>query len=345
MADASLGTHAMVFSFSWRGRPADVAIDLGTANTRVVGRAGGILFDEPSLCCFDRDGAQHRLVAAGIPALPMVDRAPASFKVVRPLRRGVLQDIDAARELLRYAVTSSVGSRKFRTIGAIIGVPADATQAERSALASAADDAGIGPVRLVFEPFAAAIGAGLEVDRPEGSMVVECGAGTTEVAIISLGDLCLTRTVRIGGNTLDQAIADHLHMRHKFLIGALSAEALKCQLVELLAPRAISDRYIEIKGRSLTMGVPMTLAVSVDELRVVVEKHVAQIVDTVSEVLADAPPELSHDIHDKGIVLTGGSATLSLIGDAISATTGLPTTIADQPEMCVANGLRTLMAH
>jgi rod shape-determining protein MreB len=335
----------MHHSFPWFGRLAELAIDLGTANTRVVDRNAGMLFDEPSLCCFDRSGVQPALVAAGARARPMVDRTPASLKVVRPLRRGVLQDIDAARELLRYAVRSSIGTGKFRTIGAIIGVPADATHAERSALIGAASDAGIGSVRLVLEPFAAAVGAGFEIDRPDGSMIVECGAGTTEVAVISLGEICLTRSVRTGGGALDQALADHLHMRHKFLIGELSAEALKRQLVELLARHDVADRRIEIKGRSLTLGVPTTLAVKADELRGVVERHVAQIVDTVSEVLADTPPELSHDIHDKGIVLTGGSAAINLIGDAISAATGLRTIVADRPELCVANGLRALMAR
>lgn len=333
----------MLNPLSWFGRSADLAIDLGTANTRVISRDAGMLFDEPSLCCFRRDGVHHALVAAGRKAQPMLDRTPGTLKLMRPLRRGVLQDIDAARDLLHYAVTSSVGRRRLRAVSALIGVPADATQAERTALSSAASDAGIGPVHLVLEPFAAAVGAGLEVDRPRGSIVVECGAGTTEVAIVSLGEICLARTVRIGGATLDQALADHLHMRRKFLIGELSAERLKRQLVAQLGQPAAAGDHIEIKGRSLTLGVPTTLAVRVGELQPVVERHVAQIVETVIEVLAETPPELSHDIHDDGVTLTGGSAAIGLIGDAISAATGLRTTVASDPSLCVVNGLRALM--
>lgn len=208
-------------------RRPDLAIDFGTANLRVIRRDEGVVFDEPSLCCFSKDGNAPGLIAAGMGAQAMVDRTTGNLEVKRPLRRGVLQDINSARELLRYAVPKALGRRRTGPVRAVIGVPADATMAERSALLTAARDAGIGSARLIAEPFAAAIGAGLPVSAATGTMLVECGAGTTEVAVLSLGGICLTRSVRIGGASLDQAIADALHFRHKFLIGDTTAERVQ----------------------------------------------------------------------------------------------------------------------
>ncbi|WP_323810295.1 rod shape-determining protein [Sphingobium baderi] len=335
----------MANMISWNGRRADIAIDLGTANTRVAARGSGMVFDEPSLCCFSNGGTRPRLVAAGEAVRAMVDRTPDSLKVTRPLRRGVLQDIDATRELLAYAMSSSLGRRRLRAPRVAIGIPADATQAERSALLTAASDAGLGPVSLMSEPFAAALGAGLAVHRPEGSMIVECGAGTTEVAVISLGGICLTRSVRIGGAALDTALADHFHFRRKFLIGEITTERLKCDLVRLLgAPDGEESQMIEAKGRSLTSGIPGVQQVPVSELRPVVAKHVAHIVEVVRDVLNQTPPELSHDIHEKGLTLTGGSAAIPRIGQAITAETGLRVHIPDHPHQCVMLGLEAMLA-
>jgi len=329
---------------SWNGRRADIAIDLGTANTRVVARGSGMVFDEPSLCCFSSGGTRPRLVAAGEAVRPMVDRTPDSLKVTRPLRRGVLQDIDATRELLAYATSSSLSRRRLRSPTVAIGIPADATQAERSALLTAAGDAGLGPVNLINEPFAAALGAGLPVHHPEGSMIVECGAGTTEVAVISLGGICLTRSVRVGGAALDAALADHFHFRRKFLIGEITTERLKCDLVRLLGTPDGDDQMIEAKGRSLTSGIPGVQQAPVSELRPVVTKHVMQIVEVVRDILNQTPPELSHDIYEKGLTLTGGSATIPCIGQAITQETGLRVHIPDRPEQCVMLGLEAMLA-
>lgn len=339
-----LGIRPPVASIlSWR-RP-EIAIDFGTANVRVIRRDEGIVFDEPSLCCFSRRDGTMNLVAAGAEAHAMLDRVPAHLKVRRALCRGVLQDIATAKGLLRYALSRTVGAKRLRAPNAIIGVPADATQAERSAMLTAADDAGFGSVTLIAEPLAAAIGADLPVDDPAGSMVIECGAGTTEVAVFSLGGLCETGSVRIGGGTLDQAIADHLHFRHKFLVGELTAERLKLDYVaRRLNPDDGQTGAIRVRGRCLKKGLPDTISVPTAELDMVVEKHIAQIVRVVREVLGRTPPELSQDIHDRGIVLTGGGALMPLMRSMIAQATDLPVEAAEQPANCVANGLQRMLA-
>lgn len=326
-------------------RRPDLAIDFGTANLRVIRRDEGVVFDEPSLCCFSKDGNAPGLIAAGMGAQAMVDRTTGNLEVKRPLRRGVLQDIDSARELLRYAVPKALGRRRTGPVRAVIGVPADATMAERSALLTAARDAGIGSARLIAEPFAAAIGAGLPVSAATGTMLVECGAGTTEVAVLSLGGICLTRSVRIGGASLDQAIADALHFRHKFLIGDTTAERVKQEYVRLREAATKAAATIAVKGRSLTSGMPTTIDVTLKELDTAVERHVTEIVEVVLDVLNGTPPELSQDIHDNGIVLTGGSAVVPLIRSMIENATGLRVVAADTPAQCVPNGLHHMLLN
>lgn len=332
----------MASILSWR-RP-EIAIDFGTANVRVIRRGEGIVFDEPSLCCFSRHHGTLDLVAAGAEAHAMIDRVPANLKVRRPLCRGVLQDIATAKGLLRYALSRTIGARRLRAPSAIIGVPADATQAERSAMLTAANDAGFGTVTLVAEPLAAAIGADLPVEDAAGSMVIECGAGTTEVAVFSLGGLCETGSIRIGGATLDRAIADHLHLRHKFLIGELTAEQLKLDYVaRRQGPDGDPADTIWVRGRCLKMGLPKAIGVATAEFDRVVEKHVEQIVRVVREVLGRTPPELSQDIHDRGVVLTGGGALMPLMRTMIAEATGLRVEAAAQPANCVANGLHRML--
>lgn len=331
----------MLSLLSWK-RP-DLAIDFGTANLRVIRRDEGIVFDEPSLCCFSDLDTMPSLAAAGAAAQAMVDRTPGRLQIRRPLRRGVLQDIDTATQLLRYVVPRALGRKRARSPNVVIGVPADATQAEQRALLTAVRDAGLGAARLVAEPLAAAIGAGLPVDAPRGTMIVECGAGTTEVAILSLGGICFSRSVREGGAALDQAIADHLHFRHKFLIRDLTAERVKREYVSQRAVQPAADGAIEVKGRSITSALPAMLRLSLAELDQVVEKHVQQIVEVIREVLSATPPELSHDIHAAGIVLTGGSAVTPLLRSMIEKDTGVPVMVAEDPDQCVAHGLQRML--
>lgn len=332
----------MASILSWR-RP-EIAIDFGTANVRVIRRDDGIVFDEPSLCCFSREHGVGKLVAAGAEAQAMIDRTPTNLQVKHALRRGVLQDIDAARALLRYALSRSMGRKRLRAPSTIIGVPADATQAERSALLTAANDAGVGSVTLVAEPLVAAIGANLPVDSAAGSMIIECGAGTTEVAVFSLGGLCETGSIRIGGATLDRAIADRLHFDHKFLIGDLTAEQLKLEYAARRQTRSSEEAStISVRGRCLLAGLPKSISVEMSELDRIVEKHVEQIVGVVRDVLGRTPPELSRDILDRGVVLTGGGAMMPLMNTMIAEATGLHVQIAEDPSQCVANGLHRML--
>lgn len=322
----------------------EIAIDFGTANMRVIRRGEGIVLDEPSLCCFSRHDGAMDLVAVGAEAHAMIDRTPENLAVKRPLCRGVLQDIDAARGLLRYALSRTIGGNRMRAPNALIGVPADATQAERSAMLTAANDAGFASVRLADEPFAAAVGAGLPVAEPAGSMVIECGAGTTEVAVFSLGGICGTGSVRIGGATLDKAIADQLHLQHKFLIGELTAERLKLDYAtRRQSPNCEAAHVIEVKGRCLREGLPKLIGVTVEEVDQVVEMHVEQIVRVVRDVLGRTAPELSQDIFDQGVTLTGGGALMPLMRTMIGEATGLDVKVAPEPANCVATGLHGML--
>jgi len=337
-----LATGAFVLSL-FSCRQPELAIDFGTANLRLIRRDDGIVFEEPSLCCFaDFDSSPH-LVAAGAAAAAMVDRTHSNLTVKRPLRRGVLQDIQAATELLRYALLSVLGRQRAGGPSVMIAVPADATQAERSALMTAAREAGLNSVRFINEPYAAAVGAGLPIEKPCGTMIVECGAGTTEAAVISLGALCLTRSRRIGGTSLDQAITDYLHARRKFLVGALTAERIKQDYGAERDAASQDEGTITIKGRNLASERPEALDLPLRELDGVVEKHVMHIVDVIREILNITPPELSRDIHTGGIVLTGGSAVTPLLRRKIREETGLHVTIADDPARCVATGLHRIM--
>ena len=333
----------MFSRFSWK-RP-ELAIDFGTANLRVVVRDEGLVFEEPALCCFGELEQYPRLVAAGAAAEAMLDRTPAHLKIQRPMFRGVLQDIDSATLLLRYAVERARRGYRRGSVRAAIGVPADATQAERRALLTAAREAGLKGVTLVSEPFAAAIGAQLPVEEPKGTLVVECGAGTTEVAVVSLGGICHTRTVRGGGAAFDHAIADHLHLKHKFLIGERTAEQVKLAYAERRGNKSSGHGSLAVKGRSLVSAGPASMELTLEEIDKVADKQFAEIVTAVRDVLSETSPELSKDICDRGIVLTGGGALTPRLRDMIEAGAGVPVTVAQDAARCVANGLHRMMLN
>jgi rod shape-determining protein MreB and related proteins len=318
--------------------PPDIAIDFGTANTLVVERGAGVIFNQPSVCCFETNGPS-RLLAAGSEARAMIGRVSGSLRIARPLRNGVLSDMMAARELIRFATRRTGGLWRSRKARTLVGVPNDATQAERRALATAVHDAGLGHVQLLSEPLMAAIGAGLDVDAPRGRMVVDCGAGTTEAVVISLGGICLSQTVRIGGDALDEALLDHLVLRHRFQIGRPAAEQLKLELAEIVRTSRVEGRAVQIKGLSLAVGRPQSLSLPAGELLHVLERHLQAIVAIVSAALERTPPELSQDILEDGILLTGGGAMTGLLSRRIAEATGLETRIAAAPLECVALGL------
>ena len=323
----------------------DIAIDLGTANTRIMTAAEGIVFDEPTLCCFSGDTGSKKLVAAGLDAVKMRGHDTNDLDVVRPLSFGVLNDIDATRAFLEYAIQASIGKPRRGRLTATIGVPTDATSAERNALMTAARDAGISSVSLVEETIAAAQGAGIEIDSPTGTMILECGAGLTEAVVLSLGGLCGRAAIRKGGDSLDRSIIDHLHFKHKFLIGQNMAEETKLTLVDQMIADAGASGSIDVKGRNMTNGLPETRSIPARELAALVGRHIDAIADMSANLLSNTAPELCDDIYSRGILLTGGSAAISLIGQTLTDRIGVPVAIANQSKSCVAYGLHSGLVH
>ena len=324
------------------GRMSAIGIDLGTANTLAVAPGAGVIFDQPSVCCFQAFDAVPRFVAAGTEASSYVGKIARPLKIVRPLQNGVLSEMAAARELLHFVRKAVGAGRRFRRIRPHIGIPADATQSERRALKNAAIDAGFAEPRLLPEPLLAALGLGLPVHEARGRMIVDCGAGTTEVAVISLDSICVSKSVRGGGEALDRGLIDYLNFHHRFQIGTTGAEALKLELSALLAQEN-SEQPVEIKGLDMTSGLPRALFLPASELLPVWLRHVEQIVEAVREVLRDTPPEMSHDVLENGIVLSGGGALNALLADRIGRGTGVPTRVAEAPKRCVAAGLQRLL--
>jgi rod shape-determining protein MreB len=322
--------------------PADIAIDLGTANTLVVERGSGVVFDEPSTCCFKNYGSTPEFVAAGAEAHRYVGRVSKPLKIVRPLMNGVLSDMTAARELLKFATRGHRRSWRLTRPRALIGVPADATKAERSALTTAAEDAGLSHPQLLDEPLLSAIGIGLAVEEPRGRMVVDCGAGTTEVAVISLGRICISHSVRGGGEALDRALIDHFHLHHRFQIGSSTAERLKLELSSSLG-RADGEQLLEVRGLDTTIGVPKTIVVRARELSSVWSRNVDGVIVAIRAALGETPPELSHDILDDGISLTGGAAMTGLLARRITEATGIRAHVAESPLRSVASGLARVL--
>lgn len=329
--------------FSSAAQRSDLAIDLGTANTRVITRGDGVVFDEPSLCCFSRDASDPRLMAAGHSVAQMLDRVPDDLQIRHPLARGVLQDLEAATALLDYALVSVSGKSRIGKPRVMIGIPVDATKAEANALCTAAKDAGYGKVELVREPFAAAIGAGLSIDDARASMIIECGAGTTEIAVFSLSGLCLSRSVRQGGLALDVALTEFLHKTHQFRIGRQTAEGLKRDLGALFNGPKLDAGPIAIKGHDMRKGRPGTLSLPASDFRPVFEKHAAPLVEAARAVLNEVSPDLAADLVANRIVMTGGSASIGLFSEALALASGVDVTVAEDETRCVSKGLERLL--
>ena len=323
-----------------RPRPAPIAIDLGSANLRIAMPDEGLVFDEPAICCFDRKSGMASLLAAGEASGQVEGRAPAGLQTRRPLSRGVLQDIECTTLLLRYALEKAGIGRNRGRRSACVGVPADATQAERNALFTALGDAGIMAAHLVDEPLAAALEAGLPVDAAGSSMIIDCGAGITEVAIFSLGGSCVTESIRIGGTALAQSIIDELHLTDKFLIGEPTAERLVRDLSRAAAIGEIPA--FVARGRCLRSRLPAELRLDADRVQSVVSRHVGRIAAMVSRALGRVPPDLCEDLLVRGALLTGGAALLPTMAAEISRQTGLSVVTADKPAYCVVRGLALL---
>jgi rod shape-determining protein MreB len=317
---------------------ADLALALGTANTLVYVKGKGIVLDEPSVVAITNNRGRKQVLAVGEEAKQMVGRTPGNIEAIRPLRDGVIADFEVAEEMIKHFIRKVHNRRGFASPRVIICVPSGSTAVERRAIQESAESAGARRVFLIEEPMAAAIGAGLPVTEPTGSMVVDIGGGTTEVAVLSLGGIVYARSIRVGGNKMDEAIISYIRRNHNLLIGESTAERIKKEIGSACLPEDGNGRVLEIKGRDLMNGVPKEIVISQRQIAESLAEPVSAIIEAVKVALEHTAPELSADIVDKGIVLTGGGSLLGNLDFVLRHATGLPVSLADEPLTCVALG-------
>ncbi len=317
---------------------ADMAIDLGTANTLVYVKGKGIVLNEPSVVAIEEIRGKKQVKAVGNEAKRMLGRTPGNISAIRPMSEGVIADFEIAEEMIKYFIRKVHNRRSFVSPLIIICVPSGATAVERRAIQESADAAGAGKVRLIEEPMAAAIGADLPVTEPTGSMVVDIGGGTTEVAVLSLGGIVYSRSVRVGGDKMDAAIVSYIRRTHNLLVGESSAERIKKEIGSACPPARGEGRSVAIRGRDLMNGVPKEIVITERQVAEGLSDPVSQIVEAVKVALENTAPELAADIVDKGIVLTGGGALLNNLDQVLREATGLPVTVAENPLACVVKG-------
>jgi rod shape-determining protein MreB len=315
----------------------DLAIDLGTSNTLIYVKGKGIVCNEPSVVAVQKDSRGGRkILAVGREAKDMLGRTPGAVTAIRPIKDGVIADFEVTEAMLRYFITKAHNRRTMVKPRIVICVPNGITEVEKRAVRESAESAGAREVYLIEEPMAAAIGADLPVAEASGNMIVDIGGGTTEVAVISLAGIVYSRSIRVGGDKMDEAIIQHIKRRYNLLIGERTAEQIKMQIGNAYAfeePRSMS-----VKGRDMIAGVPRTVEISSDEVREALNEPVTAIVDAVRVALERTPPELAADIVDKGIVLAGGGAMLSNLDVVLREETRLPVMIAEDPLSCVVLG-------
>jgi rod shape-determining protein MreB len=308
-------------------------VDLGTANTLVYVRGRGIVLSEPSVVAIDqRTGDVH---AVGIEAKRMLGRTPGDIQAIRPLKDGVIADFDVTEQMLRHFI-QKVHQNRWAHPRVVVCVPSGVTGVEKRAVEEATYSAGARQAYLIEEPMAAAIGAGLPVSEPTGNMIVDIGGGTTEVAVISLGGIVVSQSIRVGGDELDEAIIEHVKREYKLMIGSQTAEEVKLEIGS--AYELPEEVEAEIRGRDLVSGLPKTVVLSSAEVRTALEVPLSQIIDAVKQTLDKTPPELASDIMDRGIVLAGGGALLQRLNERIRAETQMPVHLAESPLTCVAVG-------
>ena len=317
---------------------ADMAIDLGTANTLVYVKGRGIVLNEPSVVAIAEVKGKKHVLAVGEEAKQMLGRTPGNIRAIRPLRDWVIADFEVAEEMIKYFIRKVHNRRTFASPLVVVCVPSGSTAVERRAIQESAESAGARKVYLIEEPMAAAIGAGLPVTEPTGSMVVDIGGGTTEVAVLSLGGIVYSRSVRVGGDKMDEAIIAFIRRNHNLLVGEGSAARIKEEIGSACPPDDGDGRTMEIKGRDLMNGVPKELIISERQIAESLAEPVGAIIEAVKVALEHTAPELAADIVDKGIVLTGGGALLGNIDFVLRHSTGLPVSIADDPLSCVVLG-------
>ncbi len=314
----------------------NMGMDLGTATTLVYLKGEGIVISEPSVVAINRETKD--ILAVGNDAKRMLGRTPANIVAIQPLRDGVIADFEITQHMIRYFINKA-NQRKmlipFRP-RIVIGVPSGITEVERRAVIEAAEQAGASEVYLIEEPMAAAIGANLPVQEPTGYMIVDIGGGTTEVAIISLGGMVVSKSIRIAGNEMDEAIVQYIRKHYSLLIGDRTAEEIKIKIGSAYPPH--EESIVEVKGRDANTGLPRTLRISSDKIREALKEPISFIIDVIKSTLEETPPELSSDIVDKGIVMAGGGSLLNGLDILISQETGLPVVVSENPTKCVCLG-------
>lgn len=315
----------------------DLSIDLGTANTLIFMRGKGIVLNEPSVVAVRTEGNQRHVAAVGFEAKRMLGRTPGNISAIRPLKDGVIADFNTTGEMLRYFIHKVHGGKFLRpSPKVLVCVPCGSTQVERRAIKESALDAGASEVYLIEEPMAAAIGAGLPVEKASGSMVVDVGGGTTEVAIISLNGIVYSASVRIGGDRFDDAIVNYVRRNYGTLIGESTAEKIKQEIGTAFPGSIVKE--MEVRGRNLAEGIPRSFTLNSNEVLEALQEPLSGIVGAVRAALEQAPPELASDIAESGMALTGGGALLKDLDRLLMEETGLPVIVAEDPLTCVARG-------
>lgn len=317
---------------------ADMAIDLGTANTLVYVKGRGVVLNEPSVVAIESRHGRKMVRAVGNEAKEMLGRTPGEIEAIRPMRDGVIADFEVAEAMIKHFIRKVHNRRSFASPRIVVCVPSGATAVERRAIQESALSAGARKVDLIEEPMAAAIGANLPVTEATGSMVVDIGGGTTEVAVLALGGIVYSRSVRVGGDKMDEAIISYIRREHNLLIGEASAERIKKEVGAAMVLEEDAKKVIRIKGRDLMHGVPKEVQVTQAQVVDALREPVAQIIEAVKVALEATPPELAADIVDTGIMLTGGGALLKHLDKVLRDETGLPVSVADDPLSCVAIG-------
>ena len=312
----------------------DIGIDLGTTSILVYAKGKGIVLKEPSVVAYDKDS--DRVRAIGEEARQMIGRTPGNITAIRPLRQGVISDYLITERMLKYFIKKAMGRRAFRKPRISICVPSGVTEVEKKAVEEATYQAGAREVILIEEPVAAAIGAGIDITLPYGSLVVDVGGGTTDIAVISLGDTVVSASIKIAGNDFDEAIIRYVRKAHNLFIGEQTAEAVKVRIGSAY-PRTQTDT-MEVKGRNVITGLPKTVTLTSEEIREALTDSTTQIVEAIHGVLETTPPELAADIAERGIVLTGGGSLLAGLEELIEEATGINTMTAENPSHAVAEG-------
>lgn len=314
----------------------DIGIDLGTATVLVYVHGKGIVLREPSVVAINRENGQ--IFAVGEEARRMLGRTPGSIVALRPLRDGVIADYDSTEKMLRYFIEKACGRRGLLRPRVMVCIPTGVTSVEERAVRQAALQAGARQAYVIEEPLAAALGAGLDISEPSGSMVVDIGGGTTDIAVLSLGGIVCSTSIRVAGDKFDEAIVRYIRREHNLMIGERSAEELKIRIGTAHPASKGEERAMDVRGRDLVTGLPKTVKITAEEIYTAIQEPLQQIIGAVKEVLEKTPPELAADLVNKGIVMTGGGSLLHGMDMLISEETGLPVHVAEDPVSCVALG-------